>query len=214
MARIGTIAANSFARAQRMARAVADDLKGLPHEIASNDKFRRVFGDVADNVAQAWQKQGGKIAGEQLKKSIEKLGEDKGLLKYFQNAIDYFKKGGTDAIELLGRTYGPGDIDTLEYLADVLKDNISQATAAANAAAAQRVKAIRSSLGAGAKAWFSPKMVDPVTRHRDWGAWGIRMGITAGGLMGLGTLGRAITGGGGMFHNREGEFDIAGIPFV
>lgn len=39
-------------------------------------------------------------------------------------------------------------------------------------------------------------------------------GRIAGGLFAAGTVGRAVTGGGGPFSDRRGNFDIAGIPFI
>lgn len=58
----------------------------------------------------------------------------------------------------------------------------------------------------GAKAWFSP--------NREWDVWGKRMAYTAAGLFGVGSAARLLSGNGGPLHNAEGEFDIAGIPFI
>lgn len=61
----------------------------------------------------------------------------------------------------------------------------------------------------GVRAWFSPS----AGGRRNWESWFKRMGMTAGAAFGIGTVARWMSGTGGMFHS-EGEFDIAGIPFI
>lgn len=61
----------------------------------------------------------------------------------------------------------------------------------------------------GVRAWFSPN----AGGQKDWGGFFKRMALTAGTAFGLGTAARWMSGRGGMFHS-EGEFDIAGIPFI
>lgn len=85
----------------------------------------------------------------------------------------------------------------------------------ADTASRQAMRGVGALAAAPARAawgWFIPQ---PAGRgRRDWGGWGRRMFVTGGGLFGVGTAYRWLTGTGGPFTNERGDFDIAGIPFV
>lgn len=99
--------------------------------------------------------------------------------------------------------------ERLQQAADILSQRQADLGTSVVSLASQKYLA---PAGGALEGWFTPERVG--RRGRDWAGWGIRMGITAGALMGAGTIGRALTGGGGMFTNQYGQFDIAGIPFI
>lgn len=203
MARIGTILSNAF----HMAKGVVLDVKTIGNELRSN----RVIGGTIKAVSNTFQKQGGKVAGETLGRHVEKLARANERVKMYQRALDYATMKGRNAVKIGDKLFTTGQI---EQMLDVAQKSAERYSAIANEAAARLVGAARKAIGAGAKAWFMPEMIDPALGRRDWGAWAARMGITAAGLIGLGTLGRELTDSGSMFFNEQGDFDIAGLPFV